>query len=122
MTCDVIFIPAPAAPEHVTSLAATRKWALQRLHESLTLSDLARHAHVSVRTLTRRFSAGTGLSPLQWLLSQRIQRARELLETTGLPMDQVAGQAGVRTTDSLREHIRRTTGLTPSAYRATFPR
>lgn len=116
------FIPGPPAPEHVTSLAATRQWALQRLHEPLTLSDLARHAHVSTRTLTRRFSAETSQSPVQWLLRQRVERARELLETTGLPMGQVARQAGLRTPDSLRGHIQRTTGLTPSAYRAAFPR
>ncbi|WP_026342745.1 GlxA family transcriptional regulator [Nocardia sp. BMG111209] len=114
------FIEAPLPPETGTSLAATRAWALGRLHEPLTRTSLAGHARTSVRTLTRRFHAETGLSPLQWLLHQRIIRARELLETTDLPMDRVAHLSGLATTDSLRQHISRRTGLTPSAYRAAF--
>ncbi|SNY89164.1 Helix-turn-helix domain-containing protein, partial [Nocardia amikacinitolerans] len=78
------------------------------------------HARTSIRTLTRKFHAETGLSPLQWLLHQRVIRAQELLETTDLPMDQVARLSGLATTDSLRQHLSRRTGLTPSAYRAAF--
>ncbi|MCG6498875.1 GlxA family transcriptional regulator [Kitasatospora sp. A2-31] len=116
------FIAAPLPPEGGTSLAATRAWALERLHEPLTRADLAAHARTSVRTLARRFEEETGLSPLQWLLHQRVIRAQELLETTGLPMDRVAGLSGLATTDSLRRHLVRRTGLTPSAYRAAFTR
>lgn len=93
---------------------------MRHLDRPLTLADLARHAGVSVRTLTRRFHAESGVSPVQWLLHQRIKRAKELLETTGLPMDQVAHACGLGTADSLRKHLVRRTGLTPSAYRATF--
>lgn len=75
-----------------------------------------------MRTLTRRFHAESGVSPLQWLLHQRIERARELLETTMLPMDQVAAACGLGTADSLRAHLVRRTGLTPSTYRAQFSR
>jgi transcriptional regulator GlxA family with amidase domain len=82
------------------------------LGEPPTLADLAGHAHLSVRTLTRRFRAGTGFSPLQWLLHQRLERARELLEATDLPLAQVARLSGLSTVDSLR----RRTGLSPSAY------
>lgn len=108
--------PLPAEPD--LSLAATRAWALRRLDAPLTLADLARHARVSTRTLTRRFQAETGCSPLQWLLRQRIGRARELLEATALPMDQVAARSGLGSADSLREHMVRRVGMTPSAYRA----
>ncbi|MET9903816.1 helix-turn-helix domain-containing protein [Streptomyces sp. NPDC006446] len=114
------FIATPLPPETGTSLAATRTWALDRLHERLTLADLAAHARTSVRTLTRRFHDETGLSPLQWLLHQRVIRAQELLETTDLPMDRVAQLSGLATSDSLRQHLSRRTGLTPSAYRAAF--
>jgi transcriptional regulator GlxA family with amidase domain len=114
------FIESPLPPETGTSLAPTRAWALERLHEPLTRTAIAAHARTSVRTLTRKFHAETGLSPLQWLLHQRVIRAQELLETTVLPMDQVARLSGLATTDSLRLHLSRRTGLTPSAYRATF--
>lgn len=116
------FIDSPLPPENGNSLAPTRAWAADRLDEPLTLADLAAHAHTSIRTLTRRFHAETGLSPLQWLLHQRVDRARELLETTSLPVDEVATRSGLGTSDSLRQHLRNRIGLTPTAYRAAFTR
>ena len=116
------FIDSPLPPEDGSSLAPTRAWAAGRLHEPLTLGDLAAHAHTSIRTLTRRFHAETGLSPLQWLLHQRVDRARELLETTRLSVAEVATRTGLGTPDSLRQHLRNRIGLTPSAYRAAFTR
>lgn len=95
---------------------------MRNLDKPLTLTDLARHAGVSARTLTRRFHAESGVSPLQWLLHQRVERARELLEITAQPMDQLARACGLGTADSLRGHLVRRTGLTPSAYRARFSR
>ncbi len=116
------FTRTPLPPERGTACADTRGWAMRNLDKPLTLTDLARHAGVSVRTLTRRFQAESGVSPLQWLLHQRIERAKELLETTRLPMGQVAAACGLGTADSLRAHLVRRTGLTPSAYRAQFGR
>ncbi|MFF0492647.1 GlxA family transcriptional regulator [Nocardia sp. NPDC004068] len=116
------FIETPVPPETGTSLAETRAWALARLDEPLTLRELAAHAHVSTRTLTRRFRTETGSSPLQWLLQQRIDRARELLEVTGLPVPEVARRSGLGTAESLRQHLVRRHGLTPSAYRTAFSR
>lgn len=116
------FTLTPLPPERGASFARTRAWAMEHLDEPLTLTDLARHAGVSVRTLSRRFHAETGVSPLQWLLHQRVERAKELLETTSLPMDQVARASGLGTADSLRQHLLRRAGLTPSAYRASFNR
>jgi transcriptional regulator GlxA family with amidase domain len=116
------FTQTPLPPERGNACADTRGWAMRHLDKPLTLTDLARHAGVSVRTLTRRFHAESGVSPLQWLLHQRIERAKELLETTTLPMDQVARACGLGTADSLRSHLVRRTGLTPSAYRAQFSR
>ncbi|MEO3886845.1 helix-turn-helix domain-containing protein [Nonomuraea sp. B5E05] len=114
------YIETPLPAERGTSLAATRAWALERLDRPLALADLAGHARMSVRTLTRRFHAETGMSPLQWLLHRRIDRARELLETTRLPMDQVAARSGLGSADSLRKHMVGRVGLTPTAYRASF--
>lgn len=116
------FIETPLPPETGTSLAQTRAWALERLDEQLTLHGLAAHAHLSTRTLTRRFRAETGSSPLQWLLHQRLDRARELLEVTDLPVPEVARRSGLGTAESLRVHLIRRHGLTPSSYRTTFNR
>ncbi|MGO4614768.1 GlxA family transcriptional regulator [Nocardia sp. 2YAB30] len=116
------FVDAPLPPENGLTLAATRNWALERLDTPLSLEDLARHARTSVRTLTRRFHEETGLSPQKWLLHQRLQRARELLESTSLPMDQVARHSGIGSAESLRQHMIRHVGVPPSSYRASFTR
>ncbi|MFE6872156.1 helix-turn-helix domain-containing protein [Kitasatospora sp. NPDC057692] len=115
-------LPTPVAGPDGNSLAATRAWALARLAEPLTLAGSAAHAGVGVRTLNRRFQAETGTTPLQWLLTQRLEQARELLESTALPVGLVAARTGFVTPDSLRRHLLRRIGLTPRAYRAHFTR
>jgi transcriptional regulator GlxA family with amidase domain len=102
------------------SLEQTRRWAAERLHEPLDVAAMARHASVSPRTFARRFREETGTTPLQWLLNQRVQEARRLLEETGLSIDAVAWRAGFGTAASLRDHFRRATATTPTAYRRSF--
>jgi transcriptional regulator GlxA family with amidase domain len=102
------------------STSAAREWALAHLDEAIDVPALARAAAMSVRTFTRRFREETGLSPGAWLVQQRVRRAQELLETTELPVDQVARRVGMGTATSLRQHLRASAGLSPSAYRRTF--
>ena len=108
----------PAQP--AGSLEGTRSWALERLAEPLDVAAMAGHAGVSPRTFARRFREETGTTPLQWLLSRRVLEARRLLEETDLPVDAVAWRAGFGAAASLREHFRRATGTTPTAYRRAF--
>ncbi len=75
---------------------------------------------MSVRTFTRRFREEVGISPGQWLTQQRVERARHLLESTGLSVDQVARDAGFGTAQSMRQHLQQALGVTPTAYRRTF--
>ena len=81
---------------------------------------MAAHASVSPRTFARRFREETGTTPLQWLLAQRVREARRLLEESELPVDEVAWRAGFGTAASLRDHFRRVTSTTPTAYRRSF--
>lgn len=113
------FIDRPPASAE-GSLEPTRRWAEERLSEPLDVAAMARHAAVSPRTFARRFRAETGTTPLQWLLTRRVLEARRLLERTDLPVDAVAWRAGFGTAASLREHFRRATGTTPTAYRRAF--
>jgi AraC family transcriptional activator FtrA len=90
-----------------------RPWSVERMADA---------ASTSPRTLLRRFTESTGLSPKQWLLEQRLQRARDLLEGTRDSIEQVAAATGLRSPESLRHHFRRRYGVSPSAYRAAFGR
>ncbi|MHC0433654.1 GlxA family transcriptional regulator [Streptomyces sp. O3] len=110
--------PVPEAQSAATTTA--RAWALGRLHEPIQLRDMAQQESMSVRTFTRRFREETGVSPGQWLTQQRVERARHLLESTGLGMDQVARDAGFGTAQSMRQHVQAALGVTPTAYRRTF--
>jgi transcriptional regulator GlxA family with amidase domain len=107
------------APDHF-STAATREWALQHLDEELTVQRLARHAKMSARTFNRRFREETGQSPGAWIRQRRIDRARELLESKGLPVDEIARLSGLGTGGNLRHHLRRGMGMSPSSYRKTY--
>ena len=100
--------------------APTRAWALHHLDADLDLDALSTHARMSVRTFTRRFKAETGLTPGAWVLQQRLRHARHLLESTVLPVDEVARSAGLGTAASLRHHMRTELGVPPLAYRKTF--
>lgn len=108
--------PVPAYPAD-SGLSATLQWAIHHLDQPLTVTDLARHANTSERTLARRFHAEIGGTPLRWLLTQRVIRARELLECTDLPVDVVADRCGLGTAANLRTHFGREVGISPSEYR-----
>ncbi|MGF4046196.1 GlxA family transcriptional regulator [Paenarthrobacter nitroguajacolicus] len=100
--------------------AAAREWALENLHQPIALADLAEHNHMSVRTFARRFTEEVGMSPGRWLIQQRIDRARHFLESTDLPVDEIAGQVGFAGGTSLREHLNAAIGVSPLAYRRIF--
>ncbi len=110
--------PVPAPDDH--PLAALFPWALERLDQPLTVEDLARQARMSARHLTRHFRAVTGTTPLQWLLTQRIRHAQELLETTDDGIDAIAASTGMGTATTLRRNFNRTVGVPPDTYRRTF--
>ncbi len=115
------FIERPlAATPSDGSLEPVRSWALAHLSEPLDVTTLAARAAVSPRTFARRFVAETGTTPLRWLHTQRVLEARRLLEHTDLSIEQVASESGFGSAPSLREHFRRATATTPTAYRRTF--
>jgi transcriptional regulator GlxA family with amidase domain len=102
------------------SLEPVMRWMEDRLDQDLTLTDIADHAATSVRSLNRRFRAQTGTTPLQWLIRRRLLRARDLLETTELSVEEIAPRSGFGTAIALRQHFRRALGTTPLAYRRAF--
>ncbi|GAA0455072.1 GlxA family transcriptional regulator [Streptomyces stramineus] len=114
------YIEQPVPEPSAAGTAAAREWALGRLDEPLTLADLACQARMSLRTFARRFRDEAGMSPGRWLIQQRVARARELLESSDLPIEQIAGRVGFATPASLRQHLHAAIGVSPQTYRRTF--
>jgi AraC family transcriptional regulator, transcriptional activator FtrA len=114
------FIERPVATVPDTTLAPLLAWARRHLDRPVTVADLAAHAAASPATLHRRFQAELGTTPLAWLTAERVDLACRLIERGELRLDRVAEASGLGTTSNLRVHMRRRTGLTPSAYRRQF--
>ncbi|MFK0115401.1 GlxA family transcriptional regulator [Streptomyces sp. NPDC090994] len=95
-------------------------WLQENLDRDLTLNDIAARAGTSTRTLIRRFREQTGTTPLQWLHRARVRQAQHLLETTRHPVERIAAQVGFGSPTAFRERFKRTTGVSPHAYRRTF--
>ncbi|MET0237481.1 MAG: helix-turn-helix domain-containing protein [Kibdelosporangium sp.] len=102
------------------SMGAVLQWACAHLADPLTVEVLAHQATMSTRTFVRRFHEATGTTPRQWLLTQRLNRARELLESTALPIDQVSEHCGLGSAANFRSHFGAVVGTTPTEYRRAF--
>ena len=112
--------PAPARAEGTGGLGPVLEWARERLDQPLTVRQLARAAHLGERTFARRFREALGITPLQWLLRERVRLAQELLEKTDEPVEAIARRSGFGTAPNLRHHFRRLTSVSPSSYRSLF--
>jgi transcriptional regulator GlxA family with amidase domain len=113
------FLERPIPPTG-NGLSATCQWMLDRLDQPMTVSDMARHAAWAPRTFARHFLAQIGTTPLRWLALQRVYEARRLLESTDLPVDQVAVRSGLGSAANLRLHLTREVATTPTAYRRSY--
>jgi AraC family transcriptional regulator, transcriptional activator FtrA len=111
--------PVPDAPSD-NRIAEALEWIVEHLDEEMSVSQLAKAAAMSPRTFLRHFKAATGATPLDWILRQRIQLAQRLLETTDLPVEQIAGHAGFGSPVSMRHHFTQRVRTSPQAYRRTF--
>ena len=117
------FVDAPVPHVPIDDpLSAIVTWAVAHLDRELTINDLARRSFMAPRTFARNRRATMGVTPLQWLLQQRVALAQRLLETTDLPVELVAPRAGFGSTPSLRQHFGRVVGTSPQTYRRRFQR
>jgi len=95
-------------------------WGRRHLGDPVTAADLARRAHLSPRTLRRRFTAAVGVPPETWLREQRLRSARELLECTDEPVAGVAARTGYPSAAAMRSHFAAELQVSPLQYRRTF--
>lgn len=114
------FIERPTVPAGKDPLARTREWMLSSLAEPITVAAMAATARSSVRSFSRNFARQTGQTPLRWLHAQRIELAREMLETSDLSIDEIAARSGLGSPANFRTHFKRATRLSPQRYRLAF--
>jgi AraC family transcriptional activator FtrA len=116
------FIRKPVARERQGQIGTLFDILRSRLNEDWAIGQMAAAANMSERTLIRRFHDTAGTSPLDWLIGERVERCKELLETTNLGLDAIAEASGFMSQETLRHHFRRRAGVSPSAYRRAFGR
>lgn len=95
-------------------------WALNNLQHKITIDTLAQQALMSRRSFDRKFRAAFNLSPQQWLIQQRLNKAKILLEETDLSIDKVASLSGFDNTLSFRRHFKKVLTLAPRQFREQF--
>ncbi len=108
--------PAVADPAITEAMEHIRN----HLHEPLTLPRLAARVHLSPRQFSRRFSAATGCSPGDWILRERLDAGRRLLERTTDGIEDIAHRVGLPNTSGFRRHFREIYGVPPARYRQTY--
>jgi AraC family transcriptional regulator, transcriptional activator FtrA len=114
------YIDLPVPTCTAESLSPLLTWMREHLAEEQPVKVLAGRAAMSERTFARRFAAETGTTPGKWLLAQRLNHARTLLESTDLAVETVASRAGFGSAALLRHHFGAAVGVAPAEYRRTF--
>ncbi|MFI0898460.1 GlxA family transcriptional regulator [Streptomyces sp. NPDC020983] len=115
------FVSAPV-PQDVDDrrLADAVDWARTNLHQRLSVPALAARALMSPRTFARRFKALTGTTPHAWIVMQRLERAERLLESTDMPIQEIARHVGYGSAAVFRAQFAQRRGVPPGTYRTTF--
>jgi AraC family transcriptional regulator len=85
----------------------------------VTLADLARSCELSPRHLTRAFRQSTGMAPHQWLQHRRIEKAKQLLETSAAPLSAIALDCGFADQSHFTRTFSRVAGVTPGQWSRT---
>jgi LacI family transcriptional regulator len=98
-------------------VAAAMQFIREQCCERITVDDVAQHVSLSRSTLQRRFEKALGRTPQTEIHLEQLQRVKQLLADTDLPLGRIAEQAGLQHPESLCRLFKRHTGQTPGAYR-----
>ena len=108
---------AADSSHHDEDVLRAQQWLQRRTSQSVTIADLADAMHWNTRTLNRRFRAATGMTPLAYLQSLRMNTARDLLRHSNLSIGEIAQQTGLQDPSYFSKIFRRHSGMTPLHYR-----
>lgn len=111
------FLASQARP---TRFGALLDWITEHLDEPLDTAALANRACMSERSFRRKFESELGISPKRYVARARLNKARNLLETTDVGLAVIARQCGYASADALRYAFRNRLDVTPTEYRQRF--
>lgn len=97
-----------------------QEWAAYHYAEAVPVATMVRLSGLPERTFVRRFSAATGMSPLDYIHALRLEEAKQILETQELPVETVALEVGYQDNGFFGRMFRRRVGMTPGQYRKRF--
>lgn len=115
--CDSIH-PRTAPATGDDRIRAAADWLCRNLHESVTLARLADEVGMSTSRLAHRFRDEMRVSPMSYLESQRMRRARQLLEVSPLSVKQIAAEVGFANPFYFTLRFNKAFGLSPTAFRS----
>jgi transcriptional regulator GlxA family with amidase domain len=95
-------------------------WIRGNLHAPLTVDDVLAQVPTSRRSLSRRFKLETGAGIREFIQRLRIDRAKLLLETSNLPIEQIVERVGYQDKSAFSRQFKRRTSLTPNLYRQRY--
>ena len=95
-------------------------WIAEHYAERAPVAAMARLSGLAERSFVRRFRLATGMAPLQYVHTLRIEEAKHLLETTPQPIEAIAGEVGYEDAAYFGRLFRRAVNLTPAQYRRRF--
>lgn len=101
-------------------IGVCQEWIAEHYADSNPVAGMVALSGLNERTFKRRFRAATGLSPLDYVHTLRIEESKQLLETTGAPVETVAQEVGYEDGSFFRRLFRREVGIAPAQYRRQF--
>lgn len=103
-------------------VTAAQLWAADNYADPNPVATMVAQSGLPERSFLRRFRRATGQSPLEYIQTMRVEEAKQLLETSGMSLDDVAAEIGYSEPSAFRHLFRKLVGVTPSAYRRRYLR
>lgn len=106
--------------EDDAAIARSQAWIARHYAVADPVAAMAEQSGLKSRTFGRRFRAATGHRPIDYVHALRIDEARQIIEARAIALEEVGSLVGYEDPTFFRRLFKRTTGMTPAAYRRTF--
>jgi transcriptional regulator GlxA family with amidase domain len=101
-------------------VARCQVWAAENYDHESPVARMVERSGLTERTFKRRFARATGLSPMEYIHTLRLEEAKQMLEASDLPIEAIANEVGYEDASFFGRLFRRKVGLTPAQYRKRF--